>query len=249
MPTDVEASFDPAREEAELREYLGEAFEVERLWRYQQTLADEVVQVGDEQTLYRTSTAYLYNLTAFAMTGTKLPYLRELTAAVPPGARLLDYGCGIGSDGLLLVEAGYRVEFADFANPSTEYLRWRLARRGLEAPVHDIADHVPGGFDAAYAFDVIEHVEDPFAFLGELERRARLVEVNLLEEEPDDQEIHHELPIGALLRHAAKGRLRSYAVLHERSHLVLYEPGASGPVARAESLARLAAGRLTRARR
>jgi SAM-dependent methyltransferase len=245
----VEAIFDPAREETELREYLGEAFELERLWRYQDTLADEVAEVGDERTLYRTSSAYLYNLTAFAMTGTKLPYLRALTEAVPPGARLLDYGCGIGSDGLLLLEAGYRVEFADFANPSTDYLRWRLQRRGLAAPVHDIAGHVPDGFDAAYAFDVIEHVEDPFAFLGELERRARLVEVNLLEEEDDDQEIHHELPIAALLRHAARGRVRTYAVLHGRSHLVLYEPAANGPVARAESLARLARGRLTRARR
>ena len=43
--------------------------------------------------------------------------------------------------------------------------------------------------------------------------------------------------------------MRSYAVLYERSHLVLYEPRATGPAARAESLARLAAGRLARARR
>ena len=92
------------------------------------------------------------------MTGTKLPYLRELARHVPPGSRLLDYGCGIGSDGLLLLEAGYRVEFADFDNPSTEFLRWRLERRGLDAPVHDLDKEVPDGFDAAYAFDVIEHV-------------------------------------------------------------------------------------------
>jgi SAM-dependent methyltransferase len=245
----VEAIFDAAREEAELREYLGDAFDVQRLWRYQETLADEVREIGDEQTLYRTSNAYLYNLTAFAMTGTKLPYLGVLEREVRPGARLLDYGCGIGSDGLLLLEAGYRVEFADFDNPSTEYLRWRLARRGFDAPVHDLAVGVPDGFDAAYAFDVIEHVADPLAFLGEMERRARLVEVNLLEPEPDDQEIHHDLPIGRLLRHAARGRLRHYAVLHGRSHLVLYEPGPAPAPARAVSLARLAAGRLTRAMR
>jgi SAM-dependent methyltransferase len=223
VPTDVEASFDPAREEAELREYLGEAFDVERLWRYQQTLADEVVQVGDEQTLYRTSTAYLYNLTAFAMTGTKLPYLEALEAQVAPGARILDYGCGIGSDGLLLLEAGYRVEFADFANPSVEYLRWRLERRGLDAPIHDLEEGVPDGFDAAFAFDVIEHVEDPFAFLGEMERRAALVCVNFLEPEEGDQDLHHhDLPIRELVDHAADRGLRRYAILHRRSHLVLY---------------------------
>ena len=121
------------------------------------SLRDEFRGYDDEGRFYRESRAYLYNLTAFAMTGTKLPYLELLTRLVPPGSRVLDYGCGIGSDGLLLLAAGYEVEFADFDNPSTEYLRWRLQRRGLSAPVHDIDGVVPGGFDLAYAFDVIEH--------------------------------------------------------------------------------------------
>jgi SAM-dependent methyltransferase len=219
----IEQRFDPKREEAELRAYMGDEFELERLWRYQEQLDAEFTEIGDEQAFYRTSKGYLYNLTAFAMTGTKLPYLRELVEHVPAGARLLDYGCGIGADGLLLLEAGYRVEFADFDNPSVEYLRWRLRHRGLEAPIHDLAGEVPGGFDAAYAFDVIEHVDDPFAFLGEMERRARIVEVNFLEPEPEDQESHHELPIKKLLAHVADRGLLHYEVLHERSHLVVYE--------------------------
>jgi len=240
----VELAFDPAREEAELREYLGDAFEVERLWLYQEQLEAEFDACADEQAFYRSSTSYLYNLTAFAMTGTKLPYLRELLRHVPTGARLLDYGCGIGSDGLLLLEAGYRVEFADFANPSVEYLRWRMRRRGLEAPTHDLATGVPEGFDAAYAFDVIEHVPDPFAFLQEMEQRARLVEVNFLEPEIGDQALHHDLPISDLLAHVARYRVRSYRLLHERSHLVLYE---SRPARAPVSL--ITRGRLAAARR
>jgi SAM-dependent methyltransferase len=223
-----ELGWDPAREEAELRAYLGERFEIERLWRYQAQLDAEFAQAPDEETFYRTSTGYLYNLTAFAMTGTKVPYLRQLLAHVGSGARVLDYGCGIGSDGLLLLEAGYRVEFADFENPSIAYLRWRLEQRNLSAPIHDLAGEVPGGFDAAFAFDVIEHVPDPFAFLAELEQRARLVQVNFLEPEPGDQELHHDLPVSALVRHAARQRLRRYAVYHRRSHLVLYEPVPAG---------------------
>jgi SAM-dependent methyltransferase len=240
----IEISFEPAREEAELREYLGDAFEVERLWRYQETLDAEFAATDDEEHFYKTSRAYLYNLTAFAMTGTKLPYLRELTRRLSPGSRLLDYGCGIGSDGLLLLEAGYRVEFADFANPSVEYLRWRLARRGLEAPIHDLAGDVPGGFDGAYAFDVIEHVPDPYAFLGEMERRSRVVEVNFLAPEPGDQDLHHELPIAALLRHVAAHRLLFYRVLHGRSHLVLYESAPASVPVRAASRARVGWERL-----
>lgn len=228
----AEVALDPRREEGELRAYLGDEFRLDRLQHYQQHLDEEFAAIGHEDTFYLTSRAYLYNLTAFAMTGTKLPYLRELTARVPAGARLLDYGCGIGSDGLLLLEAGYRVEFADFDNPSVEYLRWRLAQRGLDAPIHDLDRGVPGGFDAAYAFDVIEHVPDAFAFLGQMEQRARLVCVNFLEPEPGDQDLHHELPIPALLHHVADRRLRHYALLHRRSHLVLYEPGRASAPAR-----------------
>jgi SAM-dependent methyltransferase len=239
MPATVAVALDPAREEAELREYLGDAFELHRLQHYQEQLDAEFAEVGHEDRFYLTSQAYLYNLTAFAMTGTKLPYLDELVRRVPRGARLLDYGCGIGSDGLLLLEAGYRVEFADFDNPSVEYLRWRLAHRGLEAPVHDLSEHVPGGFDAAYAFDVIEHVPDAFAFLGEMEQRAQLVVVNFLEPEPGDQDLHHELPIRELLDYVARHRLRKYALLHRRSHLVLYEPGPASLPARLLHRARM----------
>jgi SAM-dependent methyltransferase len=238
--------FDPAVEEAELREYLGDRFELERLWHYQEQLDAEYAETGDEDTFYRTSLGYLYNLTAFAMTGTKLPYLEQLLDRIPAGARLLDYGCGIGSDGLMLLDAGYQVEFADFTNPSVEYLRWRLARRGHQAPIHDLDVDVPGGFDAAYAFDVIEHVPDPVAFLGEMEQRARLVEVNFLEPEPGDQALHHELDVAGLVEHAAGQRLLFYRVLHGRSHLVLYDTRSPDWRSRVVSRVRLSRGRRRR---
>jgi SAM-dependent methyltransferase len=217
-------AIDPDRELAELKEYLGDGYDHARLMRYEEAVDEELGRVGDEQTLYRSSQMYLYNLTAFAMTRTKVPYLRDLTDLVEPGARLLDYGCGIGSDGLALLEAGYQVGFADFANPSTEYLRWRLRKRGLEAPVFDLDSAPPEpGWDAAYSFDVIEHVDDPFGFLAALERLSNLVVVNFLEPLPDEPDVHHELPIRQLLNHAAGRRLRRYRIYHGRSHLVLYE--------------------------
>src|SRR3954451_3383285 len=224
----------PGREVAELRAYLADAYDERHLRRYAAEVEEELARVGDEQRFYRESEAYLYDLTAFAMTQTKAPYLATIAAIAPPQARLLEVGCGIGSDGLALLEAGYDVTFADFDNPSTRYLRWRLERRGRTAPIVDLDRGWPDGpFDLAYAFDVLEHVEDPFAALQGLEDRSRLVLVNLLDDPGTDAAgtgIHHrQLPVAALLDHVRQRGLLRHEVFHGRSHLVLYEPGRTGP--------------------
>jgi len=240
-----ELVLEPEAEREELRAYLGEAYDENRLRGWRQVLEQELAEVGDEAKLYRVSQAYLYNLTAFAMSQTKLPYLRRLLRHVPEGGSLLDYGCGIGSDGLMLLEAGYRVAFADFDNPSTTYLRWRLGRRGLSAPVYDLDREVPAGFDAAFCFDVVEHVEDPFELLGGLEARASVVAVNLLEDDEEDSELHRSLPIRELTDHAASRGLLSYSRHHGgRSHLLIYSPATAGPLRRVRSRARVWRGRL-----
>lgn len=202
-------------------------------------LESEMDDLGEER-LYRESRVYLYDLTVFAMSGTKEPYLDLIARNVPRGGRLLDYGCGIGSDGLRLIEAGYEVEFADFDNPSVKYLRHRLARRGLDATIHDLdsTSELPR-VDLAYSFDVIEHVQDPFEFLARLEEVSDRVLVNFLAPDPHDTTVHHDLPIRKLLRHAARQRLVEYELHHERSHVVLYETEPAGAVGFARNLARV----------
>lgn len=235
---------DPHAELEELKRYLGNDYEDEKLWRHKVEVDEELARLGGEHELYRTSRAYLYDLTVFAMSGTKDPYLRDLMSHVPPGSRLLDYGCGIGSDGLRLIEAGYEVAFADFANPSVDYLRWRLHNRGLEASIFDLDRDRPSGFDVAYAFDVIEHVDDPFSLLELMEWAANGVFVNLLETDEDETPLHHRLPIRHLLRHAASRRLVLYRVYHGRSHLVFYERPTATAGERLRSELVLASGRL-----
>ena len=209
----------------ELREYLGDSYDPSRLSGHLHELNRELEAAPDEKTFYRSSEAYLYDLTVFALSATKVPYRRDLAELVPAGARLLDWGCGIGADGFRFIAHGYDVAFADFDNPSTRYLRWRLARRGIDASVYDIDnDEVPGGYDAAYAFDVIEHVDDPFELLDALERRAGIVMVNLLDDEPDaaHHPHHRALPIRAILDHADRKGLVRYRLYHGRSHLIAY---------------------------
>jgi hypothetical protein len=91
---------------------------------------------------------------------------------------------------------------------------------------------------------VIEHVDDPFAFLAELEQRAAIVAVNLLEPVPDDTPLHRELPIQALLAHAARHGLLLHRRYHGRSNLVIYRSTRPrGGAARARSLAERVLGR------
>lgn len=236
----------PDRELAELRAYLGDGFDERALEDRKGVMAEELDRAGDEATLYRTSQGYLYDLTAFAMTGLKHPYLDLLVAAVPPPARLLEVGCGIGSDGLALLELGYDVTFADFDNPSTRYLRWRLERRGFpNQRVLDLdREAPPDAFDLAYAFDVVEHVDDPFGFLARMEAAARLVAVNLLAPMDDGVPLHtRALPVRALLGHVARRRVLRYRLWHERSHVVLYDRRPATGVHALRSLAVLLAGR------
>jgi GT2 family glycosyltransferase/2-polyprenyl-3-methyl-5-hydroxy-6-metoxy-1,4-benzoquinol methylase len=243
------SAWEGERDLEELRAYLGADYDQRQLVTHRQQVDDEARRAESEECFYRTSTAYLYDLTAFAMSGAKDPYRQVLRRLVAPGARLLDYGCGIGSDGLRLLDGGYRVHFADFENPSTRYLRWRLEHRGLHAPVHDLDGDVPGGFDAAYAFDVIEHVDDPFALLRELERRAAVVVVNLLEPVDDDTPLHRALPIGAILRHASRQGVLAHRVYDGRSHLVAYRSApVAGHAAAARSHARRWLGPLSQRR-
>jgi SAM-dependent methyltransferase len=221
----------------ELMAYLGDAYDERRLHHHVREVEVEEEAAPNETTFYRTSEAYLYDLTVFALSGTKDPYRRLIRRLVPPGSRLLDYGCGIGSDGLRLIDDGYRVEFADFANPSTRYLAWRLARRGLHAPIHDIEQDVPTGFDLAYCFDVLEHVEDPYAVLQRLESLASIVVVNLLEPEPGDTHVHKPLDVPHLLDYAASRGLRHYRKWYGRSHLIAYVSHREGTINSARSFA------------
>ncbi|MGN6473298.1 MAG: glycosyltransferase [Mycobacteriales bacterium] len=236
-PTYLDA-FEAEQELAELKAYLGDEYDAQMLRGHQRAVDAEEAAAPDEATFYRTSTAYLYDLTVFAMSGTKRPYREEIMRRIGRGSRLLDYGCGIGSDGLRFREAGYLTDFVDFDNPSTRYLRDRLSRRGIEATVYDVEREKPTGYELAYCFDVIEHVDDPFAFLAAIEATADLVAINFLEPLAGDVHVHKPLPIRALLRHATGRGLVHYSKHYGRSHFVIYHSKRTDPARRALGWAR-----------
>ncbi|HET9050817.1 MAG TPA: hypothetical protein VFO60_03890, partial [Candidatus Dormibacteraeota bacterium] len=71
-------------------------------------------------------------------------------------------------------------------------------------------------------FDVLEHVDDPFAVVRRLEEVAAVVCVNLLEPAAGETHLHHELPISALRERAERRGLLAERLLHGRSHLLVW---------------------------
>ena len=87
------------------------------------------------------------------------------------GRRVLEVGCGIGTDTINFARAGARVVAVDLSEESLKLARTRAEVYGLEEAitfVHGDAEHLTdviddGGFDLVYSFGVIHHTPDPSA--------------------------------------------------------------------------------------
>ena len=95
-----------------------------------------------------------------------------LLAHLPDGARVLDVGCGEGAFSAAMAEAGAKPIAVDVADEPLRRLRSRFpeltdvrrAEIGRPLPLKD------GEADAVWAGEVVEHVVDVGAFLGDLRR-------------------------------------------------------------------------------
>lgn len=93
------------------------------------------------------------------------------------GARVLDIGCGVGQVVGRLLEAGFEAHGVDVSEPNIERAQKVTSNcrlyDGRKLPYED------GTFAAAGALNVLEHVDEPEAFIAELARvvapRGRVV--------------------------------------------------------------------------
>ncbi|MGH8184154.1 MAG: bifunctional 2-polyprenyl-6-hydroxyphenol methylase/3-demethylubiquinol 3-O-methyltransferase UbiG [Rhodanobacteraceae bacterium] len=97
------------------------------------------------------------------------------------GARVADIGCGGGLLSEALAKAGAQVIAIDLAPEVIEVAKLHVheTNAGLPAPLaidyrlcasHDLAVSEPAAFDAVCCMEMIEHVPDPAALVGDLAR-------------------------------------------------------------------------------
>lgn len=88
---------------------------------------------------------------------------------VPPGGRVLDYGCGLAGYLCDFHDRGVAISGAEIA----DYVVEACKQHGFD--VHRVEDfsHIPfadGEFDVVYLMQVFEHLRDPHGFMQELAR-------------------------------------------------------------------------------
>ena len=138
---------------------------------------------------YKESWTLVYHGIFFGDDQWKEPYRRFINETFNPTYSLLDYGCGVGSDGLKFMEQNYAVSFADYPSHCADFLQWRLNQRKLPHTVHTL-DDVTVQADVVFAFDVLEHSSDPIEFLQAMESHGKFVAVNLLKWLTEN-DLHH----------------------------------------------------------
>lgn len=126
--------------------------------------------MGHQDTYYKDNEAYAQHLAAW---DPRL-YAKYANTLKPdqPGARVLDVGCGVGQVVARLAEAGFEAHGVDVSQPNIERAK-KVSERcqlydGKKLPFAD--NH----FASAGALNVLEHVDEPEAFIREL---VRVVEV------------------------------------------------------------------------
>ena len=122
------------------------------------------------QTYYRDNEAYAQHLAAWD--GKLYAKYADTLRPAKPGGRALDVGCGVGQVVTRLAEAGFEAHGVDVSAPNIE----RAGKISDHCRLYD-GRRLPfpdRHFASAGALNVLEHVDEPEAFIAEL---VRVVEV------------------------------------------------------------------------
>ena len=168
----------------ELQEFLDKKFikYFDSSWALAKDWYDRSPKTDSEiEDFYRNTPHYAYNSLIFYESGDRedlSSVIENLFEKYHPKT-VLDYGCGIGNDGLQMLDYGAKVNFVDYNLPALNFLKWRLKKRGYKENtdyqvVELNQDTVFPSAELVWCVDVLEHMVDPFRILSVLSDETRV---------------------------------------------------------------------------
>ena len=163
----------------ELREYLGVSFKwyLDSSWalaeEWNKRNRDKIREIEE---FYKETKNYLYNLTIWHESGDRYPYIKDFDK-IDKNYNIksfVDFGCGIGSDGIAVLERNKKVYFYDFQSPSTDFLKWRGRKR--KKKINLLYVNKVKSFpkvEMIWSIDVLEHMVNPLDVFRAFSDRTR----------------------------------------------------------------------------
>ncbi len=136
-------------------------------------------------------------------------FLRDLQT-LPAGSLILEMGCGLGNDGMLLLRAGYRVVETDIApGELAEAAHAQVAAGFSDTSAHLLADseNLPfqdGVFDGVLMVASLHHLPDPLQALRQARRVLRDGGILVLGTEPNNWQHRTIYPVGKVVLKALR---------------------------------------------
>lgn len=212
----------------ELKDYIeerGGEFDYSKMGGFDILVEQEFATFENDLEFYKHNLSYLYHLTAFGLDQWKHPYFVAIRDQVKPPCDVLDYGCGIGADGLRLERQGFTPSFADFDSECAKYLKWRLERRGVDWPVYDVEkDDIPR-HSFLVALDVVEHIptDEQWKFVQRLAEMGQRVAFNVPHGDSRST-LHYRVDVlGLVKRMRETFNLFYHRVFNEFQHFVIFD--------------------------
>lgn len=148
--------------------------------------------------------------------------------------RYLDFGGGIGTNGILLAGSGREVTIADVSDVLQKFAKWRIERRQLQAKFLDLktAELPDESYDMISAVDVLEHVTDPLATLEQLTRALApggLLVFDLIASQHDAERPFHLLRSKYPIRSRIRGM--GYTFIEKFQKYLVYRKAPRSPLA------------------
>jgi len=231
-PSDLEDRFDPRYltedDLADLSSFTGRSVDecLTRVRNYSWSEMAEAWRRADprepEEILgfYRSTDLYVWEQAQWHASPDRRPYwkgLQVLLRDFPPGRgfhRVLDFGAGIGTDGLFLASHGYEVTLVDVDGPAFRFAMHRFERRGLPARFLVSRSMLPqpdADYDVVVSFDVFEHLPDPLGAARRLVNALRPGGV-LLQSGGFVDEEHYPCHLSDGIRRFGNGRWDRYLI-------------------------------------